>query len=90
MPRAKTFMCWRVRDPEPTDLTGQAMLQTLYRPLEGSTLAWVTVARGDEEQLEDIAVALNKSKYQMFDTRPPDAREKACARGTKARSGRKS
>lgn len=101
MARAKRYFVWRVDPPELDDFSVDSRLQTLARcnllgphhhgdperPCKGG-LRWVTVARGEQTILESIEEALNKARFQLFDTKP--AKETtACTPGTKARGRRK-
>ena len=79
MPRAYRHLTWRAHR---TKRTSRPELQTLVR--SDQTLHWVTVARGashvamddDWEDLIQIAQALNRARFALYDIRPVARKEK--------------
>jgi hypothetical protein len=69
MPRARTHCTWRTVENAVADTSTDAQLQTLERTRKGE-LHWVTVARGRAEDVIEIAKALNRARFTLFDIRP--------------------
>ena len=75
MPRARTHCTWRTVENALDDTSTDAQLQTLERTRKGD-LHWVTVARGRPEDVAEIARALNRARFTLFDIRPVQPRGK--------------
>jgi hypothetical protein len=75
MPRARTHLTWRTVENAVDDTSTDAQLQTLERTRKNE-LHWVTVARGRPEDVAEIARALNRARYTLFDIRPANSRRK--------------
>lgn len=73
MPRARTHMTWRVVDPDSKQTSSlDSELQALVPSvnLDGRRWHWVTIARGNGYDLEEIAKALNRARFRLAGTTP--------------------
>lgn len=78
MPRARTHMTWRVVDPDAKKTSSlDSELQALVpSPEHLTSWSWVTVARGNGYDLTEIAKALNRARFTLFDIRPVARRKR--------------
>src|SRR5688572_1715455 len=75
MSRRGKHMTWRFLERVDADTSLDGQLQTLaLSPGPKHTLHWVTVARGKPEDMREIAEALNRARFTLFDI-SPEAKE---------------
>jgi hypothetical protein len=67
MPRAYRHMTWRVVEPdrEKTSSLDSELQSLVPNPEHITNFAWVTVARGNGDDLRAIAKALNQARYML-------------------------
>lgn len=84
MPRAHRHLTWRIeraRDDTSNDVCLQTLHPVVFELSNGgehvsNTLQWITVARGREEDLKQVAQALNRARFTLFDIRPVARRKR--------------
>lgn len=79
MPRAHRHLTWRVVDPDSKQTSSlDSELQALVPSvnLDGRRWHWVTIARGNGFDLGEIAKALNRARFTLFDIRPVARRKR--------------